>query len=246
MTKPLLLYIACAILFYTQSVSGQALVADSTATASVATDPAAYYHRLISESSGLYNGIEYKAHSPLILGSPFYLANDWSKGTVVYNQVLYKNVLIKYDAFADQLVALLFNEALPYVLNRTQVQSFDLLNHHFVYIEADSLQREYPAKSGFYNQLYNGKTEVLFKVSKSIENYSNINQNESRYIDKFTIYLRNRNNYYPISNNKSVLNALQDRKKEVQQYIKSNHLKISKNTMDALVQVAAYYDSLTR
>jgi len=235
-----------AILLLGVDINVRAQAPDTAMNSSVIADPAAFYHQFIGRSSGLYSGIEYKYHSPEIVGLPFFLNNNWNRGTVVYNKVLYENVAIRYDAVDDNLVALLFNQALPYVLNREKVQSFDLLNHHFVYVEADTLQKGYNVKSGFYEQLYSGKTEVLLKQSKTIETYSSVSQSEIKYVDKISVYLKNKTNYYPVSGNSSIINALQDKKKDIQQYIKSNHIRVKKNALDGLVQIAAYYDTLTK
>ncbi len=203
---------------------------------------AAYYHQAINQASGLYNGIEYQFHAPNIVGNAFFLNNDWNQGSVVYEQVLYPKVPLRYDLVEDQLIALSYTEVLPYVLNRDKVQSFNIANHHFVYVPADSLQKSFD--SGFYEQLYNGKTEVLVRRTETISTTSGLTSLESKYNGKTRYYIMNKGLFYDVSGNGSVVSALKDKKREVQQFIKTNHIKAQKNPVEALVQIAAYYDTL--
>lgn len=226
----------CAPVTHAQNIAAVSSPAD--------TALANYYHQAIGYSSGLYSGIEYKPHSPVITGIPFYASNNWVKGTVIYNDVAYNDVLMKYDLVDDQLIALLYNQALPYVLNQSKVRAFDLANHHFVYAVKDSLQKQ-SFTDGYYEQLYNGKTMVLARYEKKILESGNATSLESKYDDRTRYYIKSQGLYYAVSSNGSVANALADKKKLIQQYLKSNHIKINKNSPDALVQVATYYDTLT-
>jgi hypothetical protein len=233
----------CGSMAYAQPLS----IADSTLTVST-TALADYYHQSIGQSSGLYSGIEFKPHAPNITGIPNYLNNDWNSGTVIYNHVVYRNVLLKYDLVDNQLVALLYNQVIPYILNQNSVQYFTVGSHHFVYAAADSVQhaRESSFVPGFYEQVYNSKSEVLIRYEKTVETQTSSSSIESYYSDKTRLYLKNQGIYYEVSGNSAVAKVLKDQKKPVQQYLKSNHLKVNKSSPDALVKVATYYDSLTR
>ncbi len=198
------------------------------------------------EVSGLYSGIEYKAHPANIIGSPYFQdTNNWNKETVVYNNTAYANVPLKYDLVDDELTALLYNGFSAYVLNKKRVSAFHMLGHYFIYAAADSMQKE-SFEPGFYEQLYKLKTRVLIKRTKSIATSTSLNNLETRYEGSTRYYLYNNGIYYKVSGNSSVVDALQDKKKEIQQYIKSNRIKVNKNPQAALVQIASYYDSLTR
>lgn len=235
----------CGLLLFSIRAQGQPATTDSTNSTNDEAHIAAYYHQLIGESSGLFSGIEYKYPAMRITGSPFYLTDDWTNGSIIYNHVLYPNVLIKYEQVHDQLVSLLANGVLPYILNTEKVEQFNLLNHHFIYVLADSLQKK-EISSGFYEKLYGGKTEVLVKREKTIETSNGIGAIESKYIDNIKYYIKSKEVYYNVSGNGSVVDALKDRKKEVQQFIKSKHIKAQRNPEINLVQIATYYDTITK
>jgi hypothetical protein len=58
--------------------------------------------------------------------------------------------------------------------------------------------------------------------------------------------VRKNNTYYPISSQGSLLSVFKDKKKELQQYIRSNEIKYRKEPEDAMVKIATYYDHLIK
>ena len=53
------------------------------------------------------------------------------------------------------------------------------------------------------------------------------------------------NTFYMVSNKKSLLAILKDRKKEVQEFIRKNKLNIHKDKDNALPKIAAFYDEIS-
>jgi len=126
---------------------------------------------------------------------------------------------------------------------KQKVTSFDFLDHHFINIDADSLANNTIIRSGFYDELYKGKLQVLAKRSKNIQNSGN---SESYFNLQTEYYIRKNNIYYSISGKGSLLAVLKDRKKDLQQYIRTNEIKYNKDPEEAMVKIASYYDHLTK
>jgi hypothetical protein len=99
-------------------------------------------------------------------------------------------------------------------------------------------------KPGFYDELYNGKSQVLVKRSKDIQTITS--GTAENYFDLTTKYFFKKNHiYYSISSQGSLINILKDRKKELQQYIRANQIKFRSDPEEAMVKIASYYDHLT-
>jgi hypothetical protein len=207
----------------------------------------AVFNAAIGEQSPLFNGPEYYFYSPVIKGNAYLFdVNSFMKGAVLYDGVQYKEVPLMYDLYKDELVALLYNNFSKYILLKGRVQHFDLLDHHFVNINTDTLNINSPIKSGYYDELYNGKTQVLVKREKSIQNRNNgIGVPETYFNPTTDFYMKKGITYYVISSENGLLNVLKDRKKDVQQYIKTNKIKFRRDPEQAMVKIASYYDHLT-
>lgn len=203
-----------------------------------------FYFDEIKENSRLYNGSEYFEYNPAIKGNAYYNdVNVWKTGTVCYNDIVYHNVPLMYDIFKDCLVSLYYNKFSKYNLVNEKLQYFDLADGHFVYLNVDSLTNP-EIRNGIYNQFYKGKTEVLIQTSKTMQIASNGNLESYFTQSKQKFYLKNGTAYYNITGKSSVLKALNNKKQQVQSYIKNNDIKFNNNMQQALAKVAYYYDHL--
>jgi hypothetical protein len=219
--------------------------ADSSSQTNAFNNALTLFYVSIGEQSPIYNGAEYYFYDPLIKGNAYFLdVNAFTPGTILYDRTLYHDVPMLYDVFSDKVVVLLYNHFSKISLVKEKVQSFEFLNHRFVNISADSLNNNSIIKSGFYDELYSGKSQVLCKRSKNIQTNSSVSINESYFTPAKDYFFRKNNIYYSITSQGSMLNVLKDKKKELQQYIRANQIKFRKTPEEAMVKIASYYDHL--
>lgn len=195
-------------------------------------------------SSPVYNGPEYYLYSPAIKGNAYFKDFiDFTAGSVFYDGVQCNGVPMLYDLNADKVVVLAFDHFTLYSLINEKVKSFDFLAHHFISINADTIvNNNLGLKSGFYDELYLGKVQILAKRSKSIQENAGTAERHFSYSRDF--YIRKNNLYYKSGSLNKILDLLKDRKKELQQYIKSSQIVFRDNPEEAMVKIAAYYDHL--
>jgi hypothetical protein len=62
---------------------------------------------------------------------------------------------------------------------------------------------------------------------------------------KEEFYVRKDNVYYKVAGKGALLDILKDRKKQLQQYIKTNKIKFNNDPGRALANIAGYYDHIT-
>lgn len=226
---------------------GQSISTDSASQQKAVSNAAAYLNSALGSQSRLYNGPEFIYYDHLYKGNAYFqdLAT-FTPGTVYYDGIIYKGVPMLYDIYGDNVVALLYNKFSAYSLIKDRVKSFDLLGHHFVNINTDTLGLNPVLKSGYYDEIYSGKLKVLVRREKSRQNRTDGIGNPEIYFDPSTSYYLKKNNaYYHISSQSDMLNILKDKKSELQRYIKANNIKFRKGTEDAMVKIASYYDHLT-
>jgi hypothetical protein len=228
---------------------GQAALSDSSSLQTSVSQTVANFYKSIGQQSRLYNGHEYHSYDHHIIGNALfpYDVQSWEPGEVNYDGIVYKNVPLMYDIYKDIVVVLLYNKFSMYTLLDNKVHDFSFANHHFVRVNTDSLKNNSSGiTTGFYDQLYGGKTEALAKRVKTLQNTSSsVVALETAFLSNNTYYLRKGNAYYKVSSQSAVLNVLKDKKSELQQYIKTNDIRFNKDPDDAMAKIAAYYDHIT-
>jgi len=201
------------------------------------------YYRNLGEESPLYNGSEYIEYAyTLQEGHPFFQVAEFMSGNINLEGMIFRDVPMLYDIIKDQLIIQDFQKVYKINLPAERVQQFSLLGHLFVRLIRDSSQQ---IKTGFYDQLYGGKTSLFAKREKKIlEKYSNI-QISKVVISENIYYIKKEGVYRTIRNKSSLLSVLKNKKKEVQQYLKTNDIKFKKEPERAMIMAVRYYDQLT-
>lgn len=246
-SKPLLcFFIAC--IFLSDRARGQMVTDDSLMQKNAIGHVVDVYNSSIGQMSRLYNGPEYQPYNPLIKGNAFFLDIDaFRQGTVTYDGIFYSNVPMMYDINKDDVVVLLYNGFSKYSLLKSRVQRFDLLEHRFVYLAADSTNTAASINTGFYDELYGGNVQALVKWSKSIQSTSTQTTLETFFTAASRdFFLKKNNNYYRIGGQSALLKVLKDKKKELQQYIRANKIKFKDDPEKAMRMIAAEYDQLSK
>lgn len=225
----------------------QAAPGDSSSQQNAFNNAVILYNTSLGNQSPIYNGPEYYFYDPTIKGNAYFMdINAFTPGAIYYDGAYYTGVPMLYDLYSDDVAVLLYNHFSKFSLRKDKVRSFDFLGHHFVNIDADTAKGTSGIKSGFYDELYNGKSEVLVKRSKSIQTNTGGTLGAERYFSPSKdLYFKKNNTFYSISSQGSLINILKDKKNEIQQYIKANQIRFRSDPEEAMVKIAMYYDHLT-
>ena len=234
-------------MLYCKISFAQTAPVDSSSQQSAFNNALILYYASIGNQSPLYNGPEYYFYDPIIKGSAYFMdVKAFTPGSVFYDGALYNGVPMIYDLYSDKVAVLLYNHFSKFSLINDKVKSFDFLDHHFINIIVDTINNKGDLKSGFYDQLYKGKTQVLVRRTKDIQQSTGGVLGPESYFNLKTSYFFKKDNvYYSIGGEGSLLDVLKDKKKELQQYIRANKIKFHREPEDAMVKIASYYDHLT-
>jgi len=203
------------------------------------------YHENIKNESGLYNGSQYVVYAQTIQdGIPFFEITQPSNGNVTYWGVEYKNVPLLYDILKGEIITVVPSTNYLIKLNTEKVSSFEVLNHKFIRIAKDSSNKN--IKTGFYDVLYEGQTAVYKKEIKTLNEDLSSGKLRTFILDENAFFIKKNNVFFTVSNKSSLLDILKDKKKEVQEFIRKNKLKIRKDKDNALPKIAAFYDEISK
>jgi hypothetical protein len=189
----------------------------------------------------VYIGTEHLSYLPSIEGTAYYGSPEWQKGTVVFRQVLYADVYLKYDLVTDELVIRHPNHYSSVTLFSPRVGSFTLGDKRFVNLAASG-----DLENGFYEELSTGRVSLYGKHSKRIEQTVTPTGVEEKFSGKLDYYLLKDGKYYRIRKEKTLLDLLPDKKAAIKGWLKTSGISYKRDPESALKKIADYYNQLTR
>ena len=240
----LFLILLCSAVFDHNVAIGQNKIVDSTQESTLNLNMANVYNKAIGPQSALYNGpafIPYKFISKT--NANFNDTTSFNNGKVNYDGIVYTNAPLMYDLNKDLLLSHLHDGATVYSLVSEKVYEFNLFNHHFVRIIADTVNKQ--LATGFYDELYNSKLRLLVHRTKKINDEINQQKVIYSFIPSNDYYLKKGMTYYEVNSLSKFLDVLKDRKKELKQYIKDNKIRFRDDPEKAMLILATNYDHLT-
>lgn len=238
MPKRLQAFICCFMLLK-GAFAQQAFVQDTARQSAIQT-AVALSMQMPREASPLYNGTEYIKYSPTFKGHAYFFSDDWQNASILYDGVFYSDVPALLDIVNDELIIRHFNGFISIKLVKEKIDQFAISGHNFINISADST---YSMQPGFYDRLYNGNAVLLVKRSKKLIQNVALTEIESRFEQKQYYYILNKGKRYSINNTASLLRALGDRRKDVQQYLRKNKLKFKQDPETTLIKAITFYDA---
>lgn len=237
------LCIVAGVLFPASQLKAQSNSGDSIFYAAAVSNAIAVYRQSSVDQSRLYNGRKYKPYAlSFINGVPFFQTDQFIEGSIVYEGGFYDKVKLLYDE-VKEMVILRTDVAIELINER--IETFSLSGHTFVRLNKDSLHSN--INTGFYEKLYGGKIEVYKKERKIIkENLSTTEGVRGDIDQKIFYYLKKDNVYYLIKKKSHINEILGDRQNEIQKFMKDKGLSFRKDSDNTLIQIAGFYDQLTR
>lgn len=200
------------------------------------------YDDFIGGQSRLYNGTEYHDYLTKDEEHPYFGINDWSEGSIIYDDDLYKNVELFYDISRDQVITEHKLTGGKIEMIAKKISKFTINNHPFVRLDQD---KEKVIKEGFYEVLYDGKVNVFARREKQMqdktENYTVVHL----FILKNRVYIEKNGVYHFVKSKKSVLAVFDDKRQELKSFLKTNKLRYKDNRELAISSIAGEYDKLT-
>jgi len=203
------------------------------------------YHQSTGDQSGIYNGSQYGGYNFTFKeGHPYFNIDQFVRGSIVYDGVRYDSVMLLYDEIREVIV--MQNVVIRVQLITDKISAFEIANDQFIRIVKDSTSPELIA-TGFYHILYEGNITLLKKEVKTIREQISNTDGLQRFADKkIHYYIKDADKYHVIKSKKDMLAFFSSHKKQVQQFIKDNHLNFRKDRDNTLMKVTAYYDGLKK
>jgi hypothetical protein len=242
---PCFLRICLIWLFTGNDCFAQSTLTDSSFYTKAAANIHSQYMKEMGASSYLFTGTAYIRYWKGISGHPFFMTDQFQKGTVFYNGTDYQNVPLKYDMYKDLLVSQNFTGETEIALVNEKIASFCMGAHCFVRIVHDSSNAMFP-NTGFYEKLYSGGTTVWVKRQNLVKQSLNAEDNITKFTEYNNYYVEMAGKYYPIEGEKELLSLFKDKKTEIRKFLNRRDISYKKDPAKTIVQTVAFYEQLIK
>jgi len=189
----------------------------------------------------IYNGIQHYPYSPSIEGIAYFQADEWKKGSVVFSDISYEDIFMKYDLVTDQLIVTPnYDGGLFMALFSPRVKEFSFGGNRFVRLTRESTNGE--LADGFYQVLSSGKVTAIARTQKVIEEKVDITGISRWFEMKTRYYMLKDGKYKPIRNKNDLTNLLKEHRREVNQALSNLKLKFRKNAEQNIIAATDAYN----
>lgn len=194
--------------------------------------------QVIAPDAEIYNGREHIDYLPAT-GSPYYLNNEWQKGSITYNGIDYPSVWLKYDVVKQEVIVRHLNGVTGVTLFTPRVQRFDVSGKNFVRVaEKDSLALQ----PGIYEEVQKGKMSLYILRSKFLLETATAYGMEREFLKNENYFFLKDGIAFKIVRQKDFWPLVKDKKKEIRTDLKKKQLKYKRNREATLTEIATYYN----
>jgi hypothetical protein len=234
--------IVFVLIFSGQGLVAQQASADSSAAVNFMQRAKQLYNTYRGQSAGIFNGQYFYPYSPAIAGLPYFVTDSWQMGSVIYEDILYENIFMKYDLVQDQLVITPDkNKGISIALFSPRVKQFSFDGKTFVRLDKKS-NPELKLEEGFYLQLAKGKLTVYSRMRKFIEEKVDPSGITRNYEEKIRYYILKKGTYYSIKSKNDLLEVVKEQRDQVQQLLNRSNLKYKRNQEESIVASVELYN----
>ncbi len=198
----------------------------------------------LRENQALYIGKMWSNKYTNVKGDQFLFSREFLPGSLTINGTIYKNILINYDIYNDEIMVPKNGEAIVQ-LNKEMVDSFSVVNNGVVYRFVNGQMDSMSDIKGYTNQLYKGKSVLYVKYKKEIEELA-VDDKYDLFFRTYRIYLFNAGHMYQVTSKNDLLKIMKEDKTKIKDFMKKNRLKVSKKEPGSFVPVIRYYDSISQ
>ena len=198
-------------------------------------------HNYLTETQGyaaLYSGKTETLYNKRFVGHPYFENDIYISGTLCYNHVVYKDVLMRFDLFRNEVAVTVPNRLFfPIVLNNEKFD-YAILNGSTIVLSVS----EADARDKFIVILQNGDYPVVRKYNMRritlpsfMEEYNTKNQ--------YDIYINGV--AHPVKNKNSMLKLFPDKRKELNEFAKQHKLNFKNQIEQSILALVNHYANLT-
>ncbi|MDL2255438.1 hypothetical protein LJC44_01730 [Parabacteroides sp. OttesenSCG-928-G06] len=203
------------------------------------------YQQKVGEYALPFNGKEQSGYYLNLTNHPYWYTDELVPGDLLYNNILYKDVLMRFDLYRDEFIVRMPNKPFLIVLEYEKFGQAFL--HGYTVVSSLKYQLKNAPAGKYHILLHEGEFPVIKSYGSTLDEkiVDRSIEHTFRFAEK--IYVSKDNTCYQVSRKSALLKLFPDKKKELEAYIKQNKLKFNKLQKEtSILRVVEYYETLMR
>jgi hypothetical protein len=197
----------------------------------------------INAGAEIYNGKMHMSYLPALSGTAYFLDGEWQLGDIMYHDIYYPSVWLKYDLVQKEVIMQHSNGVSSVILFTPRVQHFSILGKKFINVkETDSIR----LPAGIYQQVEKGIMSFYINRSKYLVEDVTANGIERSFFEKDKYYMVKEGVVFKIENRRDLWTMVKDKKSSIRTYLIKKGLIFKKQPELTLTEVATYYNETSK
>ena len=195
----------------------------------------------INES--IYNGKQHLGYPSSIIGNPYYQTQDWQHGSIIYHDIFYPDIVLKYDLVQNEIIIKHEESAIAIELFTPWLKSFSMSGKKFFLSPGND--KSLPP-FGIYEEIITGKINLYIYRSRYIK--ETIRGTElDRHFEVSDLYYAVKDGHcYSIKKPKALWHLVIKKKSEIKKDLKRNDLRLRNDYEAVVTEIISYYNKTTR
>lgn len=190
-----------------------------------------------------------RQHIPVIdrVNHPYFQENDWTNGTLIFNEEEYTAEHLKFDLENHKLIYLLYSNGFSLnaiELDENFVSEFTICNTKFRHFKNLKTNLGFSLKDGYYEVIYDGDLKFIVnwqKVERPDESSS-----YTKYKLSSSMYLLKNGYAIRIKSAAKLLKQLENKKKEVKNMMRTNKVYFNASNYSSAKTILKFYENLPK
>jgi len=205
--------------------------------------PASDEQDTLKNNQDFYTGKVWSNKYRRINGDQFLFCNYFLPGTVSTKGRTFKNLLIRYDIYSDEIMIPVNRDEILQ-LNKEIIDSFSINFENKVF-RFTKIRENLENLKGYFCVLYQQKSALYLKHKKEISPIIT-EKSDGEFMQSAKIYFIKDSVVYPIATKNDLISAFYPFSEQIENYLKNNKLRISKKNPESFIPVVRFYDSISQ
>lgn len=198
----------------------------------------------VDPGAEIYSGKMHVIYPSAVSGFAYFLSEDWQPGSIMYHEIYYPSVWLKYDLVKKEVVIQHSNGLTPIILFSPRVEYFTLAGNEFVNVKEEEDTLNLPP--GMYQKIGTGIMRLYINRFKFLEEQVTQSGIERKFYEKDKFYIVKDGVSSNIRNKKDIWNLIKDKKSTIRNDLKRKKLKFKKQPDATLIEIVNYYNETGR
>jgi hypothetical protein len=193
----------------------------------------------IDFTAEIFNGKEHVGYFAGIEGTAYYQDNDWQPGSVLYRDIYYPQVWLKYDLIQKELIVRHPGNRVAITLYTPRIKSFSIAGKKFIRVTENDTTCLSP---GIYEEIQKGKMDFYILRSKYLLETATAYGMEREFLVKDLYYVIKDHKCHPVKSKKSIMKLVREKKSAIKADLRKKDLVYRRDIEASLTEIITYYN----